>query len=76
MYSGYISDCGLSYSSESLPDLTIKLHEYLAESYGSYNVYNCKTEETLSSCKKITSPGEYLIKLRTDKNNQIYCKIS
>lgn len=76
MFTGTISDSGLNYSSESVNDIGVKLNEYIQEEYGPYSVQNVSKETTYSGCQVITSPGEYLIKLKKDPRNEIYCTIS
>lgn len=76
MYTAVISDCGLSYSGETVREISSKLYEYIIETYGPHKVDNILKGSVYASCNIINSPGEYLITPKSDPKNQIYCKIS
>lgn len=76
MYIGTITDCGLSYSAKTVKEIAEKLNEYILEVYGPHRVHNCKTGTTYAGCHIISSPGQYFIESRKDKNISIFCTIS
>lgn len=75
MFTATISDIGLSYKADTVADISTKLYEYVMESYGTHTVLNMRDNTVLNSCKRITSPGEYMITTKHD-NMSIYCIIS
>jgi len=73
---GILSDGGLTYSAETVKDVSQKLYEYVSEVYGECYVDNCRTGSTYARCNIISSPGDYVIHPRKSKEKSIFCTIS
>lgn len=76
MFTGSLSDCGLTYSAETVREVSKKLEEYINETYGPHSVDNVRKGSKYAKCGIINSPGEYIIYPKSDPKTQIYCTIS
>lgn len=76
MFTGTLSDCGLTYSADTVKEVSQKLYEYIEEVYGAANVDNLRTGSTYARCNIITSPGSFIIRPKNDPNKEIFCTIS